>query len=277
MTSVSVVIPTMKGREDLLQKLLASIPDIYEKIIVDDEDLLLAAKRNKGARFAKGEYLFFVDDDNYLEDGAIENLVESFEAQNGVVAVIGMMACYQDKPMMVADGGSLRNYLTGFTFGLNTNCKKLTVQRYGRYRVDEVANAFMIRREVFEAVGGFDEVNFPMDMNESDICKRIKDMGYLIVMNPKAVCYHKSVTYNAFPTFRRALYAYHHGRGRILYSRKFNHGLRYCLHISIFLPLFFCFYTTSLLARRNFKVIIPFWRGIFDGLRNHKTNKYQSR
>ena len=37
----------MKGREELLKKLLSTLPDDCEKIVVDDEDLLLAAKRNK--------------------------------------------------------------------------------------------------------------------------------------------------------------------------------------------------------------------------------------
>ena len=105
MKKVSVIIPTMKGREAMLQKLLYTIPTEHEIIIVDDEDLLLAAKRNKGARQAKGEYLFFVDDDNYLKTGALEEMVKAFDE---TIGVMGMTACYDDKKMIVADGGSDR-------------------------------------------------------------------------------------------------------------------------------------------------------------------------
>ena len=270
----SVIIPTMKGREVMLQKLLSTIPDEYEKIVVDDEDLLLAAKRNKGAKLAKGEYLFFVDDDNYLTPGAIEAALELAEKEG--VGVVGFMACYDDKQDLVADGGSKRNYLTGFTTGINTNAFWPRLNKTP-YEVDEVANAFMIHAELFFELQGFDDVNFPMDMNESDICFRIKKMGYTIMMNPLAMGYHKSQTYSCFPNFRKEMYAYFHGNGRVGFARKHYHGLCYWGHISIFLPLFLCFYTVSLLWRKNFKVIFPFLKGVFDGLRGRRTNKYQPR
>src|SRR3990167_9239270 len=122
---ISVIIPTMKGREALLAKLLSTLPEDCEKIVVDDEDLLLAAKRNKGARQAKGEYLFFVDDDNYLKDFALSEMLKAFDE---TIGVMGMTACYDDKKMRVADGGSDRNMLTGFTRGVNTNRRISDVQ-----------------------------------------------------------------------------------------------------------------------------------------------------
>ena len=263
MPKVSVIIPTMPGREAMLAKLKSTIPSKYEVVVVDDPTLLLAGKRNKGAMQASGEYLLFIDDDNYLHTGAIEAALAIAEIKG--VGIVGFMACYDDRPNYVADGGSKRNHLTGFTTGINTNAKWSEVSDK-LYEVDEVANAFMMHSELFFELGGFDEKNFPMDMNESDLCKRVKDGGLKIVMVPLARCYHKSVTYSCFPTFRKEMYAYHHGRGRILYSRKYNAGLRYWCHLSVFLPLFVCFYTASLVWRRNFKVILPFWRGTIDGL-----------
>ena len=269
---VSVIIPTMPGREAMLAKLKSTIPKKYEVVVVDDEGLLLAAKRNKGAMKACGEYFLFIDDDNYLEPGAIEAAVAIAEVSG--VGVVGFMACYDDKKDLVADGGSMRNHLTGFTTGLNTNAKWSEVSDK-LYEVDEVANCFMMHSELFFELGGFDEKNFPMDMNESDLCKRVKDKGLKIVMVPLARCYHKSVTYSCFPTFRKEMYAYFHGRGRIGFARKSYPGLRYWCHIGVFLPLFVCFYTASLVWRGNFKVILPFWRGIADGLQGRLKNKYQ--
>ena len=273
---VSVIIPTMKGREEMLARLLSTIPDEYEKIVVDDEDLLLAGKRNKGARKATGEYLLFIDDDNYLKDGAISNMVEGFREWHGVV---GAQACYSDKKMKIADGGSLRSMTTGFTFGLRTNnrwwSQTWLETDFTRYEVHEVANAFMIPRAIFQDAGGFDEVNFPIDLDEADLCRRIKNMGYRIVMNPLAVCYHESQTYSHIPNFRRPMNAYFMGRNRIIYQRKHLAPISYWVFVAIFCPVFVCFYTASLLWKRNPKMIPHFLKGVFDGLLGRRENQYQ--
>lgn len=261
MNKVSVIIPTMKGRAGLLYQLLITLPEGVEVIIVDDEDLLLAAKRNKGARQASGEYLLFIDDDNYLDVNAIFYML--FHAKK--YGILGMVACYQDKPNLVADGGSKRNYLNGFTWGMNTNRFINELGPYP-YEVDEVANAFMIKRSVFEFVGGFDEKNFPIDLDEADICKRIKNLGYKIMMCPRAICYHKSQTYSRIADFRRPLNAYYMGRNKVLFQKKHTNLLKYGIYILIFLPLTLLAYAYCLLIRRKPVMFFHFMRGVLDGL-----------
>lgn len=263
----------MEGREVLLKKLLDSLPEQVERIVIDDKDLLLAAKRNKGAKLAHGEYLLFIDDDNYIKEGSIERMLLDFD---DYIGVMGMTACYDDKKLIVADGGSKRNYLTGFTKGIRTNCR-LYEKYIQEYEVDEVANAFMIRRSIFEEIGGFDENNFPIDLDEADICKRIKDIGYRIVMNPKAICYHKSQTYSHIPNFRRPINAYFMGRNRIIYQRKFNNPLRYGVYLVFFMPVFVCFYALSLIYRRKPGMIFHFLKGVIHGLFSRRKNNYQTR
>jgi len=258
----------------MLQKLLSTIPDEYEKIVVDDEDLLLAAKRNKGARQATGEYLFFVDDDNYLEPGAIEAALEL--ARQPGIGVVGFMACYDDKKDLVADGGSKRNYLTGFTRGVNTNATYSTLDKIP-YEVDEVANAFMVHSKDFFRLYGFDEKNFPIDLDEADFCRRAKEEGLKIMMAPKARCFHKSITYSPIPDFRRSLNAYYMARNRTIFARISNSHIRYCVHLVFFFPIFCGFYTLSLIWRRKPLMLIPFYQGLFDGLFNRRTHKYQSK
>ena len=270
---VSVIIPTMRGREELLRKLLSTIPDEYEKIVVDDEDLLLVAKRNKGAKLAKGEYLFFVDDDNYLAPVAIEEAV-NLASQPGI-GVVGFMAFYDDKPDTVADGGSMRNDLTGFTTGVNTNAR-LCCMSNEPYEVDEIANAFMMHSELFYELGGLDEKNFPIDLDEADFCKRAKGRGLKIMMHPLAMCYHKSITYSHIPDFRRPLNAYFMGRNRQLYQGKHLDALSYCVYLVFFLPVFVGFYTASLIWRRKFQMIPPFFNGVLDGLLGRRKNKYEN-
>lgn len=271
--TVSVIIPTMKGREELLKRLLDSIPKGYETITIDDDSMLLAAKRNFGASLAQGDLFLFIDDDNYLEANAIENMVRSF---NDNIGVMGMVACYDDKKKLIADGGSKRWYLSGFTWGVNTNKPLCDVLTYV-YKVDEVANAFMISRRLFESLGGLDEENFPIDLDEADFCKRAKNVGYKIVMNPKAICYHRSITYSHIPNFRRPMNAYCMGNHRIRYQRKHLNALSFGVFSIIFCPIFVCFYTASLVWKRNPRMIVPFLKGVIDGFLNRRTNQYQKR
>lgn len=274
MEKTSIIIPTMRGREKMLARLISTIPAECEVIVVDDEDLLLAAKRNKGAQKAIGDYLLFIDDDNYLSRDAVENLLQVCQCSD--VGAAGMTACYHDDPRKIADGGSVRNYLTGFTRGINTN-KYIEQISLVPYEVDEVANSFMIKRSLFDQIGGFDEENFPIDLDEADICKRLKNLGYDIVMYPRAVCWHNSQTYSHIPNFRRPLNAYCMGNHRIRYQRKHLNALSYWVYLVIFMPVFVSFYTFSLIWKRNPKMIKPFIHGVIDGIFNRRTNQYQKR
>jgi GT2 family glycosyltransferase len=184
---------------------------------------------------------------------------------------MGMTTCYSDKKMLIADGGSLRNPF-GFTEGLRTN-QRVWEKRTILYEVDEAANSFMIRKEVFEEAGGFDEVNFPIDMDEADLCKRIRDKGYCIVYNPNAICYHESITYSCIPDFRRPMNAYFQGRNRILFQKK-HVGT---INLFLFVPLFVISYCLCLLFRRKPWMVVHFLKGIRDGITGRKENPYQQR
>lgn len=56
------------------------------------------------------------------------------------------------------------------------------------------AACLMIRRDVWEAVGGFDE-HFPLNFNDVDLCLRIRQQGWRVVYTPHAeLIHHESVT-----------------------------------------------------------------------------------
>ena len=47
-----------------------------------------------------------------------------------------------------------------------------------------------LRREVFDAVGGFDETNLAVTFNDVDLCLRIGERGWRVVWTPFAELYH---------------------------------------------------------------------------------------
>jgi GT2 family glycosyltransferase len=250
--------------------LLASLPTGVEVIIVPDADKSLSEKRSLGAYKARGKYLLFIDDDNYVDRDAIEFLMAFRDKEIGVM---GMMACYHDKPDTVADGGSVRNYLTSFMKGINTN-KKTSEIPPCPYEVNEVANAFMVKKELFFRVGGFDAERFPIDLDEADLCKRIKNLGYKIMVCPAAVCYHKSNTYSCIPDFRRPKNAYFMGRNRIFYQRKHLSPTEYFVFMLVFFPIFVSAYCACLICRGKLGMVVHFLKGVQDGISGRRQNTY---
>lgn len=58
-----------------------------------------AAVRNFGAEKAKGEYLWFVDSDDYIEPGAMRRLVETAERDGADAVVMALRRVYEDGHM----------------------------------------------------------------------------------------------------------------------------------------------------------------------------------
>lgn len=263
MSKVSVIIPTIKGREEMLARLVNGFPIDYDIVIVDG-DMSLSQKRHIGAMRSRGDYLLFIDDDNYIERGAVYTLLKIFTSKD--VGIAGMMACYQDQKNRIADGGSKRDMMTGFTKGINTNKYVCDIDYYP-YEVDEVANAFMISRKLYMDLGGLDVKRFPTELDEADLCFRAKRLGYKVMMCPLATCYHNSITYSRIPDFRRPKNAYFMGRNRVLFQKKHLNEDWYELYWMVFLPIFVVSYSLCLLYRRKPGYIKHFFKGVCDGLK----------
>lgn len=52
------------------------------------------------------------------------------------------------------------------------------------------AACMLIRRSIFQKVGGFDEVHFPIGFSDSDLCLKLIKNGYKIMYTPHAELYH---------------------------------------------------------------------------------------
>lgn len=71
---ISLIIPTLHAHNGL-QRCIDSFKDqVDEVIVIDDTDISLAAKQNKGMRMAKGDYLIISNDDVEACEGSLEEL-----------------------------------------------------------------------------------------------------------------------------------------------------------------------------------------------------------
>jgi glycosyltransferase involved in cell wall biosynthesis len=144
------------------------------RVLVADRNAGPAAARNRGIRASRGELLFFVDSDCAPEPEALGNALAILRAQPDVACVHGI---YSLRPLI--DDGPVEAYrlLHGHHWRL---------RNVGRVRTTLFA-VCVIRREVFTAVGLFDErLRASEDVELGD---RMGDR-YGIVLTDTVVCRH---------------------------------------------------------------------------------------
>ena len=188
-STISVVIPVYNGGESF-RKCLRSlhtglIPD--EVIVVSDGDTdgswriaeQFGAKvircpvsrgpataRNIGAKAAQGDIVFFVDADVTLHPETVHRVMEVFQTNPEVAALIGS---YDDAPGSANFLSQYRNLFHHYTHQIS----------------NEAASTFWgacgaVRREVFLQVGGFDQRYRAACVEDIELGYRLKQYGYAI-------------------------------------------------------------------------------------------------
>jgi len=161
-------------------------------ILIENKDNLGFGKANNQAlKIAQGDYLMFLNTDVVVLDGALNKLVNYLD-QNEDVMMVGPRLLNRDLTFQHACRRMLPNPVNSFfhLFGLTKIFKNSKiVNQYKRYSADpEITGptealsgaAMMFRRQVYSAIGGFDETFF-MYGEDLDFCKRVLDKGWKIV------------------------------------------------------------------------------------------------
>lgn len=85
----SILIPTIPGREDKLARLLSSLEqqadragDVEVLVLRDNRAMSIADKRNALVAIARGEYVSFVDDDDYVAPDYVASIREALVAKH---------------------------------------------------------------------------------------------------------------------------------------------------------------------------------------------------
>ena len=183
-----------------------------------------AAANNAGARGSTAAVLLFLNPDTELVRGNLELLVASLRDRPEV----GLLAVRQ----VTGDGRvwpslhrfpSPRRALAGAlaserwpAVGKRLGERVLDTDHYSRAGPFDwtTGAALAVRREAFEAVGGFDE-RFFLFSEETDLCKRIQDLGWKALLEPGVTFVHHAGKAGVQPP-REAQMAY----ARLQYARK---------------------------------------------------------
>ncbi len=167
-------------------------------VLANASNLGFAGAVNQGARRSAGRYLLILNPDAVIESG-LDRLREACE-RHGIAA--GLLL---NPDGSLQSGFTVRRLPTAATLvfeclGLNRMWPGNPVNRRYRYPdldlskpalVEQPAGAFlMIRRDVFDRLGGFDERFWPVWYEDVDFCKRAAAAGYAIGYTPDARARH---------------------------------------------------------------------------------------
>lgn len=95
-------------------------------------------------------------------------------------------------PIVLSKDGNVEDSARKFPTLLRLARRLLLKERGGDYKigmepfsVDWVAGMFVVfRSDVFKQISGFDDRRFFMYMEDADICQRLKESGFQVVVNP---------------------------------------------------------------------------------------------
>jgi GT2 family glycosyltransferase len=196
---ISIVIPVRDGARTLeacLRAACAAALPGNEVVVVDDgstdDSAAIAARhpcrlvrlerpsgagaaRNAGARAARGEFLFFTDDDCILGPDTLARAAAALE-RAGPRAVVG--GTYDTRPL---DPGFFPAFQAVFVNYHET--RRPEAPDYA------ATHAMAIRAADFRASGGFDEHFMPI-LEDVEFCHRMRRAGFRLRMDPRLLVRH---------------------------------------------------------------------------------------
>ena len=160
------------------------------RLIANKINLGFGKANNIGLKEAKGKYILLLNPDTIVAEDTFEKMLEFFD-KNSEAGLAGCKILNPDGTLQLACRRSFPGPWTSFTkvSGLSSLFPKSKLfARYNltyldenqSYEVDAISGSFMMmRKEVYEKVGGFDE-QFFMYGEDLDICYRIQKAGFKV-------------------------------------------------------------------------------------------------
>ena len=201
MKKVSIIIP-VKEINDYIREAMRFYPNLdyedYEILIFPDEEsdetfpntriipsgkVGPAEKRDMSLKYATGDIFAFIDDDAYPRNDWLKNAVKYFD--NPEVGAVGgpAVTAPQDGILQQASGKVYESFLCsgGYTYRYLAKAER---------EVDDLPSVnLIVRRDVFEQVGGYDSNFYPGE--DTKLCLDIVEKAKKkIIYSPDVYVYH---------------------------------------------------------------------------------------
>ena len=214
-----IIVVDNASREDEAAKISRLYPSVIA--IRSEVNRGFSGGNNIGIRAARGKYLFFINNDTYIESDAISCLVERLESRPEIGGVSPKIR-FAFPPQHIQFAGftplsriTLRNHMLGF------GCPD-----DGKYDTPHPTPylhgaAMMIKREVVEKAGMMPEIFF-LYYEELDWSTSMTRAGYELWYEPRCTVFHKESQSTGQLSKLRTYFL---TRNRLLYARRNMKGM----------------------------------------------------
>lgn len=142
---------------------------------------------NRGATLARGEYLYFLNNDTEVTPGWLDALLATFTSFPNA-GLVGSRLIYPDGTLQEA-GGIIWRDGSAWNFGRHQDINAPEFN-YAR-EVDYCSGAsIMIPRNLFESLGCFDELYLPAYCEDSDLALKVRERGLGVIYQPFSTVIH---------------------------------------------------------------------------------------
>lgn len=217
--SYEIIVVDNASREDEASRIRQLYPSVTA--IRSDDNRGFSGGNNVGIRAAKGKYLFFINNDTYIESDHIDRLIERLESRPEIGGVSPKIR-FAFPPRHIQFAGftplsriTLRNNMEGFDCPDNGtfDTPHPTPYLHGA--------AMMIKREVIEKAGMMPEIFF-LYYEELDWSTSMTRAGYELWYDPCCTIFHKESQSTGQLSKLRTYYL---TRNRLFYARRNLKGI----------------------------------------------------
>jgi GT2 family glycosyltransferase/glycosyltransferase involved in cell wall biosynthesis len=159
------------------------------RVVLNDENLGFSRACNQGAELARAEFVLFLNNDTIPHAGWLEGMLASADS-DPTIGITGAKLLYDNGTIQHA--GVVCGSRDGDPFPYHVYlCQPADAPHVNREREFQMVTGacLMIRRELLERIGGFDE-GYTNGHEDLDLCLRAREAGSRVVYSPDSVVTH---------------------------------------------------------------------------------------
>ncbi|MCZ8047871.1 MAG: glycosyltransferase [Microcystis aeruginosa K13-05] len=185
-----IIIVNDASSDETLEQLATLVKGI--KVLTNTENSGFIRSCNYGASQAKGQYLYFLNNDTRILENCLESLLKLI-INNPQVGAVGSKLIYANGKQQEA-GGIIWNSADGWNYGRLDSPEE---PEYNYVRpVDYCSGAsLLVPTELFKQLGGFSQDFIPAYYEDTDLCFALRELGYQVLYQPQSnVIHYEGIT-----------------------------------------------------------------------------------
>ncbi|CAO5044866.1 N-acetylglucosaminyl-diphospho-decaprenol L-rhamnosyltransferase [Microcystis aeruginosa] len=185
-----IIIVNDASSDETLEQLATLVKGI--KVLTNAENSGFIRSCNYGASQAKGQYLYFLNNDTRILENCLESLLKLI-INNPQIGAVGSKLIYANGKQQEA-GGIIWNSADGWNYGRLDSPDE---PEYNYVRpVDYCSGAsLLVPTDLFKQLGGFSQDFIPAYYEDTDLCFAIRELGYQVLYQPQSnVIHYEGIT-----------------------------------------------------------------------------------